>query len=184
MISTLCGTYQGQQWVFYAFVHRGRELSSPIFASIRGPFHDRHKRHCNMDSLGSCVGLWDGDLLLLASFILLERATSHSAEYTAGNLIPSDCRCKALQATINEACTDDAWMFCIMHSCVFGTELLWLKGNFTLVSYLLFLAKKVSRWHIELLCKQPAPHLPRFVVRMSVVVKQMFCGPSLNNCLI
>lgn len=67
-----------------------------------------------------CVGLWEGDLLLLPLFGLLERAASCTAEHTACNVIPSDCRCKARQAPTNEACTDAAGTFCIMHAYVFS----------------------------------------------------------------
>lgn len=90
------------------------------FCSHQRPSHGRHKHCCSVESLGMCGSLW-GWPTFAPLFGLMGRAVSCTAERTACNVIPSDCRCKALQATTNEAwCADAAWMFCIMHACVFS----------------------------------------------------------------
>lgn len=91
-----------------AVKHRDKELSTPILASVAVPLMADASTTAVWNHWEICVGLWEGDLLLLPSFGLLERAARLTAEHTACNVVPSDCRCKALQATTNEACTDAA----------------------------------------------------------------------------
>ncbi len=90
------------------------------FCSHQRPSHGRHKHYSSVESLGEMCGSLGGWPTFAPLFGLLERAASCAAEHTACNVIPSDCRCEALQATTNEACADAAWMFCIMHAYVFS----------------------------------------------------------------
>lgn len=76
----------------------GRVPSTPIFAFIAGPL---------MADGSTTAGMW-GSLGGWPTFAplygLLERAAaSCAAEYNDGNVIPADCRCKALQVTTNQA---------------------------------------------------------------------------------
>lgn len=87
-------------WLFLCVVGQvsGRVPSTPIFAFIAGP----------LTADGSTTaGMW-GSLGGWPTFApldgLLERAAANrAAEYNACNVIPTDCRCKALQVTTNQA---------------------------------------------------------------------------------
>lgn len=91
-----------------AVKQRGKELSTPILPHITGHLMADASTTAAWNHWERCAGLWEGDLLSLPSFGVPERAASLTAEHTVYNVIPSDCRCKALQATTDEACTDVA----------------------------------------------------------------------------
>lgn len=95
----LCGIHH-QQRCGFAFVQgKWLEAVDSLFALIRGPLTADTGTTAVCTHLETCGSL--GGWPTFAP--LLERAARCVAEHTACNVIPTDCRCKALQVSTNEA---------------------------------------------------------------------------------